>query len=276
MLLKELQKLPSSEDDCRLYYKNFREKVGIQCKKCGCSKHYWLKSKWQWQCTQCKFRTTLRSGTGMQYSHLNFKLWFQCMVLMIAMKKGISAKEMQRQLGYRRYRTVWYMMQRIRASMGREECKIFKELLIDRNSPGTESTQTRNSHTLFSVNNANVAAFNRFVLYSTNGIKYNSKGCIPKGLDQTFYLAHRKCDQAKMLGKFRLVTQSRNKYIAFKNFMKWNQIFKNSFLNQMTGIHQRINLNFLQNYLDEFTYRLNRRHHENLGFEQLLFTIALN
>ena len=99
------EKFPD-ETSCKLHFKDRREQEGVICKKCGCTKHYWLKNKWQWQCKSCDFRTTLRSGTIMENSNLSFLMWFKCIALMTMSKKGISAKEMQRQLGHRRYDTV--------------------------------------------------------------------------------------------------------------------------------------------------------------------------
>jgi len=67
------------EQSCRIDFKNHREKQGIICKNCSNTRHYWIKNKWQWQCSQCRFRTTLRSGTLMQSSKLSFHKWYLCM-----------------------------------------------------------------------------------------------------------------------------------------------------------------------------------------------------
>jgi hypothetical protein len=53
----------SDEQSFKEYFRDIRMKEGVVCKKCGCKKHYWLISKWQFQCSQCNFRTTLKSGT---------------------------------------------------------------------------------------------------------------------------------------------------------------------------------------------------------------------
>ena len=66
-ILKFAEQFPD-ENSCKLHYKQAREKQGIVCKKCNCTHHYWLKYKWQWQCSGCRLRTTLRSGTMMQSS----------------------------------------------------------------------------------------------------------------------------------------------------------------------------------------------------------------
>jgi hypothetical protein len=98
-----------------------RIKQGLTCKKCGGTSHFWLASKWQFGCKDCHFRTTLRSGTVMEQSNLSFMVWYLAILFMTATKKGISACELQRQLGYKRYMTVWSLMHRIRTLMGKRD-----------------------------------------------------------------------------------------------------------------------------------------------------------
>ena len=71
-ILPFIEEFPD-EQSCKSDFKNNREKEGVFCKKCGCSDHYWLQNKWQWECKGCKFRTTLRSGTLMEASKLPFR-----------------------------------------------------------------------------------------------------------------------------------------------------------------------------------------------------------
>ncbi len=61
----------------------------------------------------------------MEDSNPPFQTWFIAIHLMTSVKKPISAIEMQRQLGYKRYEPIWYMMQKIRSAMGaRDESRI--------------------------------------------------------------------------------------------------------------------------------------------------------
>ncbi|MFA5816928.1 MAG: IS1595 family transposase [Bacteroidales bacterium] len=59
----------------------------------------------------------------MESSNLTFRDWFLAAHLMTATKKGLSASEMQRQLGRKRYEPVWYMMQKLRVAMGARDEK---------------------------------------------------------------------------------------------------------------------------------------------------------
>ena len=114
------QRFPD-ETACREHYREMRIKQGLTCKKCGGTSHFWLACKGQFECKVCHFRTTLRSGTVMEHSHLSFRVWYLAILFMTATKKGISACEMQRQLGYKRYMTVWSLMHRIRTLMGKRD-----------------------------------------------------------------------------------------------------------------------------------------------------------
>lgn len=116
-LIEFIEQFPD-EQSCREAFREYRLKVGVKCRKCGNTGHYWMKTVEQFQCKQCRTRTTLRSGTVMQDSNLSFRKWFVVMHLMTSTKKGFSAKEIQRQLGHKRYEPIWYMMQKIRTAMG--------------------------------------------------------------------------------------------------------------------------------------------------------------
>src|SRR5665647_1742959 len=119
-IIKFIEDYPD-ENSCKTHFQKIREKEGIICKKCGCTKHYWLKAKWQWQCSECKFRTTLRSGTMMENAKLPFRKWYLAMAFMSFSKKGISAVELQRQLDHKRYESIWMMMHKIRQAMGNRD-----------------------------------------------------------------------------------------------------------------------------------------------------------
>lgn len=57
----------------------------------------------------------------MQASKLPFRKWYLAMAFMTFSKKGVSAKEMQRQLGHRHYEPIWLMMHKLREAMGQRD-----------------------------------------------------------------------------------------------------------------------------------------------------------
>ena len=75
--------------------------------------------KWFYLCREktCHNQFTPTSGTIFHDTHLPLIVWFQAITLMLNAKKGISAKQMQRDLGIGGYKTAWYLNHRIREAM---------------------------------------------------------------------------------------------------------------------------------------------------------------
>ena len=119
------------ETACRLHFKEQRDKIGVECQRCGSHQHYWIKSRWSYECKSCRSRTSLLSGTIMQSSNLSFLVWYRAMFLMSATKKGFSAKEMQRQLGLKRYEPVWAMVHKLRKAMGNRDARYTLEGMVE-------------------------------------------------------------------------------------------------------------------------------------------------
>ena len=119
-LVKFTEQFPD-EASCKAKIKAVRDKSGVVCAECGGRTHYWKKDKEMYQCKKCGFRTSLKSGTVMHKSKLPFQYWLLAFHLVTATKKGFSSKEMQRQLGHKRYQPIWHMMHKIRACMGKRD-----------------------------------------------------------------------------------------------------------------------------------------------------------
>ena len=120
-----------SEQACREHFKQERDKVGVVCQKCSYTEHYWIKSRWSYECKKCRSRTSLRSGTIMQSSNLSFMIWYKTMFLMSVTKKGFSSKEIQKQLGLKRYEPVWAMVHKLRKAMGNRDARYTLEGMIE-------------------------------------------------------------------------------------------------------------------------------------------------
>ena len=67
----------------------------------------------------------------MQSSNLSFLTWYKAMFLMSVTKKGFSAKEIQKQLGLKRYEPVWAMVHKLRKAMGTRDAGYALERMIE-------------------------------------------------------------------------------------------------------------------------------------------------
>jgi hypothetical protein len=270
------------EQSCRIDFKNHREKQGIICKNCSNTRHYWIKNKWQWQCSQCRFRTTLRSGTLMQSSKLSFHKWYLCMAFMSFTKKGISALEMQRQLGHKRYGTIWRLMHKLRKGMGLrdERYQLNDSIEFDEGyfehatSKNTKLKQGRGSQ-----RQANVAVmaestplenlqtgktsshcrYFKMKVLETH-IKENANEIVAKYINEKAIIFSDKSTSYvdfSTLVDGHLTTKSDKE--TTKTTLKWVHIAISNAKRNLLGVYHMIKLKYLQAYLDEFCYKLNRR-----------------
>jgi hypothetical protein len=109
------------EDACKAYLKARRWPEGVHCPRCGNPKVYELRSRpWHWQCEQCSangYRFSVIAGTIFENTNKPLKDWFRVTHLLLTSKKGMSARQLWRYMGFGSLKTAWYMAHRIRAAL---------------------------------------------------------------------------------------------------------------------------------------------------------------
>jgi hypothetical protein len=110
------------EDACDAYLVARRWPDGVTCPRCGSVKVYALPSKaWHWECPECReggaYRFSTIAGTIFENTKVDLRQWFKVIHLLLTAKKGVSALQIQRFMGFGSYRTAWYMCHRIRAAL---------------------------------------------------------------------------------------------------------------------------------------------------------------
>ena len=116
--LIEFQQRFPDEAACVEYLFTARWPEGFVCPGCGKSKAWQLQTKpWTWECAGCGKQTSVTAGTIMHHSKLPQTIWFWAAYLMATHSNGISALQLQRQLGLGSYRSAWSMCGKLRRSM---------------------------------------------------------------------------------------------------------------------------------------------------------------
>ena len=120
----------ASDEDCLQYLQDMRwPDAVIRCPECGCknikrvernsAKKGRNKRGWFYLCSEksCRNQFSPTSGTLFHDTHLPLIVWFHAITLILNAKKGISAKQLQRDLNIGGYKTAWYLNHRIREAM---------------------------------------------------------------------------------------------------------------------------------------------------------------
>lgn len=96
-------------------FKAYRSEKGVICKKCGHEHHYWLPPKRQFQCKNCKFRTTLQSGTILEGSKLPVSYFFIALYLLENNDKNLTVAELQQQTGHKYSEPLYDFLRKVKA-----------------------------------------------------------------------------------------------------------------------------------------------------------------
>jgi len=116
------------EDACKAYLKARRWPEGVHCPRCGNPAVYDLHSrKWHWQCTKCApggstgYRFSVIAGTIFENTNKPLRDWFKVVHLMMTSKKGMSALQIMRYMGFGSYKTAWLMCHKVRTALLEKE-----------------------------------------------------------------------------------------------------------------------------------------------------------
>jgi len=309
MNLGEFFKQYPDEQSCIEGFKTKRLEMGLICKKCQHTEHYFRKTDLKFQCKKCGNRLSLRSGTVMENSKLPFQYWMICIELMTLSKKSFSALEMQRMLGHKRYEPIWLMMHKIRRVMSKRDekyklngCIEFDEGFFERvdnkafiNDKTRETNQEPrpNKRGRGSKRQAKVLV----MVESEPSIKAPKKG---KPDRKVGYLKMVVMEDLKAKSINKEVEKAVNKtasaltdgykgYVKLKEKIAHHQVVvepnktksakvfpwvNRSISNAkkvLLGIHHNcIDQDYVQNYLDEFCYKFNRRYFGDKLSDRLL------
>jgi transposase-like protein len=114
--LAELERRFSTEEACRAYLLSLRWPEGFRCPRCGQGKGWELGSG-RWQCAACRYQVSVTAGTVFQDMRMPLTDWFRAMWWMVGQKNGVSAKSLQQVLGLGSYQTAWTCLHKLRRAM---------------------------------------------------------------------------------------------------------------------------------------------------------------
>mgnify|MGYP001572776388 CR=1 FL=1 len=270
--LLELEKRFKTDEACRAYLFTLRWPEGWVCPRCGGQKA-WAARRWLWRCSDCRYEVSVTAGTIFQDSHLPLTTWFKAIWQVTSQKNGASALGLQRVLGLGSYKTAWALLHKLRRAMirpGRDRLQGVVE--IDETYWGSKETGVVGRLT-----------YDKALIIV--GAEENGKGIgrvrLRRIADLTKSSLHGFVSQAVERGST-VRTDGLNAYLGLDGYVHDRQVQREqnedehllprvhrvvSLLKRwLLGTHQgSIGLSHLDYYLDEFTFRFNRRKSTSRG-----------
>jgi transposase-like protein len=116
--LMEFEKQFSTDESCREYVFRLRWPEGFSCPRCGHGKA-WPMDGALLRCANCEYKGSVIAGTIFHGTRKPLTLWFRAMWWVTAQKNGASALGLQRILGLGSYETAWTWLHKFRSAMVR-------------------------------------------------------------------------------------------------------------------------------------------------------------
>ena len=271
--LMALERRFGTDEACREYLAALRWPRGFFCPSCG-HKKAWRMSRGLWLCACCRRQVSVTAGTIFQDTRLPLTVWFRAMWHVTGQKTGASALGVQRVLGLGSYQTAWAWLHKLRRAMvrpGRDRLAGMVEVdetYWGANEPGVVGRQTeakalvivaaecKGPRKVGRIRMAHIGDLKRRTLHG-----FIAENVAPGSVVVTDGLrAYGKLtgyDHRPVLvgGGGRLAVELPHVHTAVSLAKRW-----------LMGTHQgAISHKHLGYYLDEFTFRFNRRSSASRG-----------
>ena len=118
------------EASCARHLAAKRWPDGFVCPACGHDRGWELKRRRaSWECAACGKETSVTAGKIMHRSHLPLKTWLMAVHIVISHSNGISALQLQAQLGLGSYKSAWLLLHKLRRAMVDPDRSLLEDLV---------------------------------------------------------------------------------------------------------------------------------------------------
>lgn len=266
--LQEFEGRFTSEEACREYLARLRWPEGFVCPQCD-GQAAWRTARGLFRCKACDHQASITAGTIFQDSHLPLTLWFRAIWYVTSQKNGASALGVQRVLGLGSYRTAWSLLHKLRRAMvrpGRDRLAGTVEIdetywgaveegvvgrLTEKKALILVAAQHDGSHKIGRIRMRQVSNLSRATLHTFIAENIEPGSVVrTDGLETYSGLTGYRHDPRVIAGSGKTADELLRRVHRVVSLLKrW-----------LLGTHQgAVSHKHLDYYLDEFTFRFNRR-----------------
>ena len=241
---------------------------GIHCPKCDkITKRHRVTARPAYACQFCGHHEYPMKGTIFEGSATSLRLWFHAIYLMAQTRGGISAKQLERELGVT-YKTAWRMAKQIRTLLGEDFDNMSGEVEADETYVGGRRRGTPRGRP--GPNSHKVAVFGmverqgRVVAVTVPNVRRAS--LMPHITERVLPATMIYTDELKTYDSLpregynhRRVNHSAHVYVAGTAHTNTIEGFWSLMKRGIGGVYHSVSAKYLQAYLDEYTFRYNHR-----------------
>lgn len=277
--IKDFFKRFPDDETCLLHLFNVRFGQGSVCQKCErTAKWYLLQGQKAFSCQWCGHHIHPMVGTLFEGSHTSLQSWFYAIYLFTTTRHGVSAKELQRQLGVT-YKTAWRMGHEIRKHMARVDgddilsgdVEADETYIGGKKKGGKRGRGSENKTIVFGM----VERDGNVMAEVVENVKKKTRQPIIKANIQAGSDIF--TDELKSYGslakkgyKHQTVNHSAGEYVRGEAHTNSVEGFWSIVKRSIRSTHVHVSKKYTRNYIKEFEYRYNSRQKPEEMFLELL------
>jgi transposase len=281
-----LSRFPDDEA-CLEYLKEKRYPNGMaHCAKCNQErKHHRVTGRPAYACDYCGSMISPMAGTIFEHSSTSLKKWFYAMYLMGSTRCGISAKQIQRECGVT-YKTAWRMFKQIRSLLSEPDMQLegstveMDETYVGgkrKNKHGNRGIQRGRDNDGKTPVFGMVERGGKVLAYVTPDVKAATifpiiaERVMPQSTVYTDdYPVYDKLSLHANCYDHRRIQHAQKIYVMGDVHTQTIEGFWSLVKRGIGGVYHSVSRKYLQTYLDEYSFRYNRRDQGNLIFTSIL------
>jgi transposase-like protein len=287
--IRDLERDFPTEEACMEWLVNFLYPDGIHCPKCDrVTKHHRVANRTSYSCDRCGHHEHPMAGTIFQDTRTPLRSWFHAVFLMASTRCGISAKQLERELGVT-YKTAWRMFTQIRKLLAEDSGPLSGEVEIDETWHGGKTYfPGRKGHTGPVPGSNSLANKTPIVGAAERGgrVKATVVENVRKSTLLPLVAAHVMPDAtvftdehqaynglAKRGYAHHRVNHSARIYVRGNVHTNTIEGFWSLLKNGIRGTHHAVGAGYLQSYVNEYVFRYNHRGDDAPMFQTMLARI---
>ena len=272
---------------CLEHLKEQRFPGGIaNCEKCNQDrKHYRINGRPVYSCDHCGTQISPMAGTIFEHSSTSLRLWYYAMYLMASTRCGISAKQIQRETGVT-YKTAWRMFRQIRSLLSESDMQLEGEAVemdetyfggVRKYGRGKPMRGDRTKTPIIGMveRKGRVMAFAAKDTTGATLLPAIRDHILPKSMIFTDeWKAYGGITHMKRGYQHKRIKHQAGVYVRGNVHTNTIEGFWSLIKRGIGGVYHSVSQKYLQSYLNEYSFRYNRRDQGNLIFISLLKRVA--
>ena len=269
-----------NDNACLEWLRNHLYPEGIFCGKCGkVTKHHRITTRRSYSCDVCGHHVHPTAGTIFEKSSTPLKLWFHAIYLMSSTRCGISAKQIERETGVT-YKTAWRMFKQIRSMLEEDHNKMSGHVEADETYIGGKRHGKRGRGAEGKTPVVGIAQRNGKIM-ATAIPNVKAKTLLPMIKERVLPDAIIYTDELPSYNRLssmgyvhRRIHHALKVYVMGDAHTNTIEGFWSLLKRGISGVYHAVSEKYLQNYLNEYTFRYNHRADIQPLFKTFLYQVA--